>query len=117
MFSLQKGAKQSRRQRLQRKAESNRQEKPYKVDSGIQDALSGDLTEEQILEGNIISLLGVLFTICFLLGITVAASVRRMVYEPALESWCNDTLSSGAAAETLGVADVASMIWCPNVTT
>jgi hypothetical protein len=48
----------------------------FTVDSPVTEAItSGKLTEEQIFEGNFISVLGVLFVICILEGVIVGASV------------------------------------------
>lgn len=43
---------------------------------GLKEALEGgNLTEAQIFEGNVITILGLIFTLCIVEGLTVAASV------------------------------------------
>jgi len=43
---------------------------------GLKEALEGgNLTEAQIFEGNVITILAVIFTLCIAEGLTVAASV------------------------------------------
>ena len=51
-------------------------EKPFKVDSSVQEALEGgNLTPNQVFEGQAILGLGLIFSVCILEGFIVAASV------------------------------------------
>lgn len=49
---------------------------PFQKDSALKEALEGgNLTEAQVFEGNVITILGLLFTACIVEGLAVAASV------------------------------------------
>jgi hypothetical protein len=62
-------------QRAAKKA-ARQGERPFQVDSSVREALEGaNLTENQVFEGRAILILGLIFSVCVLEGIIVAASV------------------------------------------
>ena len=58
------------------KKAAKRGDKPFQVDSSVQEALEGgNLTANQVFEGNAILALGLVFSLCILEGFIIAASV------------------------------------------
>lgn len=64
-------------------------DKPFQVDAPVRDAIaSGALSEAQVFEGQIITLLVTVFSLCLIEGLLIGASVRLRCSFAALLLHC-----------------------------
>lgn len=86
--------------RLAKKAAAAGETKPFQQDMGLKEALEGgNLTEAQIFEGNVITILGLIFTLCIVEGLTVAASG---FFPDNIDQWIQDNVYT-AFSPTIGL--------------
>eukprot|EP00892_Ulva_mutabilis_P001233 jgi/Ulvmu1/1110/UM106_0027.1 len=82
--------KSKKAKRKAKKAARAGESKPFQQDSGLKEALEGgNLTEAQIFEGNVITILGLIFSLCILEGLAVAASG---FFPDNIDQWIQDNV-------------------------